>query len=447
MKANQNRLLMVFVSTLFLFSAAFETIAQPGGCYKYTWRAGYCREERTKLLQRFASEIEHLDNQIARDPKTSEHYYRRGLIYSGMLLSYFGVTDVEFDGKVYFDDIDVKAIADYSRAIELAPKEVEYFVERGKIYLSQWQRETSNFQYVRRDEKTTDEEIRQTVDKLFIYNEDFQAAERDFLKAIELSNDYERSKTAREQLFSLRSWRANSLDLNETIARLIGTGKPADIALADLDHAIDFYRSYLANNEPNDILKRLLYGAWIRKGVAAKRFGRDDIALEAFSEAEKAQVKNSYPECALYQNRAEIFVKRMNFEAALKDVTFAIDNNLNCKRMSELRGDIYLLKGDLAAAIDSYSKVLNDPNGYNRDIYWKRGKVYLQTGEAQKAIDDFTAAIGYSGLCEKDYQLRAQAYRLAGDPQAAEADEERARQALKNQKSYTGSDYCHYHKN
>lgn len=446
MKTNKNRLLMFCASTLFVFSAAFPATAQPGGCYRDTWRTEYCREERNKLLQRFASEIDHLDNQIARNPTTAEHYYRRGQVYSGMLLSYFGAKDVEFDGKVYFADIDTKAIADYARAIQLAPK-IEYFVERGKIYLSHWQRETSNFQYVRRDEKTTDEEIRQTVDKLFIYNEDFQAAERDFLKAIELSNDYERSKTAREQLFSLRSWRANSLDRNETIARLIGTGKPADIALADLDHAIDFYRFYLANNEPNDTLKRLLYGAWIQKGVAAKRFGRDDVALEAFSEAEKAQVKHSYPDCALYQNRAEIFSKRMDFEAALKDVTFAIDNNLNCKRMSELRGDIYLLKGDLTAAIDSYSKVLNDPNGYNRDIYWKRGKVYLQTGEAQKAIDDFTAGIGTSSLCEKDYELRARAFRLAGDTQAAEADEERARQALKDQKSYTGSDYCHYHKN
>lgn len=137
----------------------------------------------------------------------------------------------------------------------------------------------------------------------------------------------------------------------------------------------------------------------------------------------------------------------MNFEAALKDVTFAIENNLNGKRMNELRGDIYLLNGDLTAAIDSYSIILNDQNGYNRDIYWKRGKLYLQTGDGQKTIDDFTAAIGSSSLCEKDYQLRALAFRLAGDTQAAEADEERARQALKNQKSYTPSDYCHYHKN
>ena len=114
--------------------------------------------------------------------------------------------------------------------------------------------------------------------------------------------------------------------------------------------------------------------------------------------------------------------------------------------MYELRGDIYLLKGDLNAAVESYSVLLSDQNRFNRDIYWKRGKVYLQIGNAQKAIADFTSAIGISTLCEKDYQLRAEAFRLAGNTQAAEADEERARETLKDQKSFRPTDYCHYHR-
>ena len=438
----QNHLLMSFASILFVSFSFFQIAAQPGGCYRDTWRVEYCREQRNALLQKYALEIENLDQQIACEPKAAGHCYRRGQIYSAMIFAGLGAKDVEFDGKTYFADIRTRAIADYTRAIQLAPS-VEYFVERGRIYLLQWHEDISNFQYIRSNKKITDEEILQTIDRLFIYNEDFQAAERDFLKGIKLSDSHETSKPAREGLFSLRNLRANSLSMNEYVAKLIGGGKPADVALADFDDAIDFYRFYYPSS---DIVIRLLYSAWIEKGVAAKRFGRDDLALEAFSEAEKVQVKDSYPECALYQGRAEIFLKRTNFEAALKDVAFAIKNNLNCKRMYELRGDIYLAKGDLTAAIDSYSVILDANDGYNRDIYWKRGKLYLQTGEAQKAITDFTSAIGYASLCEKDYQLRAAAFRLAGDTQAAEADEERARQALKDQKLYTGSDYCHYHK-
>ena len=441
----QIHLLMFFASTLFVFSSVFQTAAQPGGCYSGTWRFEYCREKRNELLQKYALEIENLSKHIAREPKRAEHYYERGQAYSALLLSHFRAKDVEFDGKVYFAEIDTKAIADYSRAIQFAPR-VEYLVERGKIYLFLWQGEIKDFQYIRSNERTTDDEIRHTVDRLFIYNERFQAAERDFLKAIELSNDNETAKTAREQLFFLRGMRANSLNINQYVAKLIGAEKPADIALEDFDYGIDFYRSYNANNKLSDTIINLLYGEWIRKGEAAKRFGRDDIALEAFSEAEKVQVKNSFPECLLYNNRAEIFLKRTNLEAALKDVTFAVDNNPNCKRMYELRGDIYLLKGDLNAAVENYSVLLSDQNGFNRDVYWKRGKVYLQIGEAQKAITDFTSAIGLSSLCEKDYQLRAEAFRLAGNTQAAEADEERAREALKNQKNYQPSDYCHYHR-
>lgn len=422
-------------------------MAQPGGCRGNNWRLEYCRKQRTALLQKYTSETETLDKQIAQEPKNAVNYYQRGLIYSALMdLRLSGAKDVVFDGKVYFSDVEEKAIADLTRAIQIAPR-VEYHVERGKIYFSRWESEYVNFQYIRRGDKHSDEEILQTIDKLFIYNEDFQAAEKDFLKGIELSADYETSRNARERLYTLRNRRALSLNHSEPIASLIGGGKAADIALADFDDTIEFYRFYLANNKPEDHVKKYVYDAWIQKGVAAKRFGRDDIALEAFSQAEKVQVKISYPECALYSNRAEIFVKRAQFDAALKDVTFAIENSLNCKRMNELRGDIYLLKGDLTAAIDSYSVILNEKNGFDRDVYLKRGKVYLQTGEPQKAIDDFTAVIGYSGLCEKDYQLRAAAYHLAGDTQAAEADEERARQALKDQKLYTGSDYCHYHKN
>jgi tetratricopeptide (TPR) repeat protein len=443
----QNRLLMFFASTLFLLFSTSQTPAQPGDCRSNNWRLGFCRERRDALLQKSASEIENLDRQIASDPKNPVNYYQRGLVYSTLIdLRLSGARDVVFDGKVYFADVEEKAIADFTRAIQIAPR-VEYHVERGKIYFSQWERETTNFQYVRRGDKHSDEEILQTIDKLFLYNEVFQAAEKDFLKGIELSENYETSRNARDRLYTLRNRRALSLNISESIADLIGGGKAADIALADFDDAIEFYRFYLANNQREEHVKKYVYDAWIQKGAAAKRFGRDDIALEAFRQAEKVQVKNSYPVCALYQDRAEIFVKRANLDAALRDVAFAIENNLNCKRMNELRGDIYLVKGDLTSAIDSYSVILNEKNGFDRDVYWKRGKVYLQISEPQKAIDDFTAAINYSGLCEKDYQLRAAAHRLAGDTQAAEADEERARQALKDQKLYTGSDYCHYHKN
>src|SRR5688572_28854509 len=80
LQGRQKRLFICLASTLFVFSAVSHTSAQPGGCYKNTWRTEYCREQREKLLERFTSEIEHLDKQIARDPETADHYYRDKLV-------------------------------------------------------------------------------------------------------------------------------------------------------------------------------------------------------------------------------------------------------------------------------------------------------------------------------------------------------------------------------
>jgi hypothetical protein len=74
----ENALLMFLASTLFVFSFGVQTAAQPGGCYSDTWRLAYCREERNKLLQKYASEIEDLSKQIVREPTKAEPYYERG---------------------------------------------------------------------------------------------------------------------------------------------------------------------------------------------------------------------------------------------------------------------------------------------------------------------------------------------------------------------------------
>jgi hypothetical protein len=54
---------MFLASTLFVFAFAFQTAAQPGGCYSDTWRSEYCREKRNELLQQYAFKIENLSKQ------------------------------------------------------------------------------------------------------------------------------------------------------------------------------------------------------------------------------------------------------------------------------------------------------------------------------------------------------------------------------------------------
>jgi tetratricopeptide (TPR) repeat protein len=437
--------LMFLMSVLCVFACSNRVSAQPGGCYSATWREEYCKEKRETLLKKYAADLADTGAKISRDPKNADLYYQRALIYLTMIFNaQMGSRNVEFDGKVYFSDIDKKAIGDLDRAIELAPKS-EYLVNRGNVYLAYWQKESGQFGQSETKENSVDEDVLRAIDKLFITNANFAAAEKDFLRAMELSTDREQTDAARERLLFLRQMRGMLLQLNEHIASLIGNKKPADIALADLEYVIEAYKIPFTYFLP-ETSKSALLSAWLAKGVAAKKFGRDDVALDAFREAEKLQEKGAHPDCAIYWNRANIFLKQKNFDAAIKDVTFAIENNPNCRNMYEFRGDIYFRTGNKHAAVEDYSVLLNDPSPAGlKSTYWKRGKIYLQSGEAEKAAADFTSAIGISSLCEKDYQLRAQAYRLAGNEQAAKADENKVVEVLKEQKNYQPSDYCYYH--
>ncbi len=449
---------MFLASILFVFLCSSQTAAQPGGCYSATWREEYCRKEREEILRQYTSLIEEFSQKIAREPQKAEFYYQRGRVYSAiMFLAHLGFKNVEFDGKVYFTDVDAKALADYTRAIKLAPK-AEYYEQRGDIYLAYWQREIPSFFYMNGTEKKAKEEILKDVERLFLDNENFKAAEKDFQKAVKLSADYAASANAREKLTALYAARGGHLARTEYVADIIKNQKAADIALADRDYEIEHYATVIANVKPvwvrtkQDYEMNLqfekdgFYRLWLAKGIAAQNFGRDSLALEAYNQAEKFWTKYTN-NCAVHAYRARLFLKRGDFETALRDVAFALENGgWNCRGFVALRGDIYARKGDLPRAAEDYSVFLAlEAGAYAKETFLKRGKIYLKLGEAEKAIADFTSVIGYYSSCEKDYRLRAQAYRLAGNEEAARADDERAEKTVKDNKNYQPSDYCYYH--
>lgn len=430
-------LLPIVLCFLFLLQVS----AQPGGCYSATWQTEYCREQRNALIKNYDSEIKSLGKKILREPKNAELYYLRGKIYTAMMQ--FGFKKVEFDGKIYFADIDVKAIADFTKAISLAPK-AEYYAARGVIYYEYWRGEANSFQYFL-NERPADEKILKTIDELFLSNANFNKAESDYLTAVKMASDTAKSLDYRGFVGMLRTLRAGNIGNFENVAKLVGGGKIADLALAGFDYQIQYRKDYHAFTKYSggaiSIKSELL-----QKAIIAKKFGRDEIALEALAEAEKLLEKDLSDICQIYRNRAEIYLRQEKYDLAIKDIDSAVEKGFNCKYLVEFRGDLYQRKGERDKAIENYSLLLDGENIYGKkEIYLKRGKLYLQKGENEKAVADFTNAIGTSTLCEQDYQWRAKAYRLAGNETAALEDDKRVLTVLEMQKRFTGSDYCYYH--
>lgn len=435
MKANyfdlrfwQNHLLMFLALILLLNFFSFQIAAQPTDCISRDWQG--CSKERDELLQKYASEIKNLGEKILRDPQNAELFYQRGKIYSAMMFEKnLGFKTVEFDGRVYFTEIDAKAVADYTRAISLSPK-AEYYEERGNVYRAYWEKETPSLGI---GEKKAKEETLKIVGQLFLKNENFKATERDFQKAVESSADYEASKTSRWKLANLHEARALSLGGYEDIAAAVANEKAADVALADQDYVIDFYKSVYARNKSWG--KNSIYDALISKGKMARNFGRDSMALEIFNEAGKYWNK-AEGKCFFYIYRASIFLKREEIESALGEITQAVESgNPNCRETTEFRGDIYFRKGEWQAAIQDYNAFLNSNYG-QPELFLKRGKAYLNIGEAEKAVADFNYLIEKQFIksCPQYFLLRAEGYKLAGKNDLAAADEKTASELPKNLK-------------
>lgn len=426
----QNHLLMFLASILLIIFFSFQIAAQPGDCISMNWQG--CAQQRDELLQKYASEIKVLDEKILRDPQNAELFYQRGKIYSAMMFEKnLGFKTVEFDGRVYFTEIDAKAVADYTQAIRLSPK-AEYYEERGNIYRVYWEKETPSLSI---GEKKAKEETLKLIEQLFLKSENFKAAERDFQRAVESGEDYEPFNKSRWKLVNLHRVRAFSLGSYEDIAAIIGDKKAADVALADQDYVIDFHRNLYAHSKKSWD-KTLIYDALINKGRMARNFGRDALAFEVFNEAEKYW-NETEGNCFVFTYRASIFLKRAEIEPALRQLTSAIESgNPSCREAAQFRGDIYFRKGEWQSAIQDYTTYLNSGYGKFSELFLKRGTAYLKIGEAEKAVADFDHLIEEQFIksCPQYFLLRAEGYKLAGKTDLAATDEKTASELPKNLK-------------
>jgi tetratricopeptide (TPR) repeat protein len=418
--------------------------AQPGGCYDATWRAEYCREERTAAIKSYQAELSKIGEQIRRAPRVAENYYRRGQIYVNITSR--GLSG-EFDGAVYFAEADAQAFADFTAAARLDPMKPQYFAARARMRARYWNLDLSGYSYLRSEKYKPDAEIIADIGRLLLDNENYKAAEKDFLQCFALlGNRLSReSQETCNGYVQMRQTRAYWLGAYPHVAALIGKTKMADAALADLDFAIEAEKVYSQSSGRDSSLTQVYL---VDKARNAVRFGRDDTALATLAEAEKLLADNRYQVCQIYSTRAAIFLRQKRIDLALKDADSALaaSGYWICQNMLEVRGDIYRSRGEIEKALEDYSNLLKTDSTLLGGVYWKRGKIYLQTGEYEKAVADFTAAIGYGSLCEKDYELRAKARRLAGDEEAAAEDDKKALETKKRQKDYQpSSNYCAHH--
>lgn len=423
----------------------FASESQPGrDCPpEYARKPKGCSEYERKMILYGLREMKKLDRQILREPKNVALYLKRAETYSMM---YYRHGDVhKFEGYTYYREISEKVISDFNKVIELAP-DVDVYIRRGEIYRKRWENSIKDFTYPY-DYVPTFEQI----EKFYIKNGNFLAAERDFLKAEEFIPDAKSWMTAFDYLANLYSRRASDLSQKKGWAKSVASNNLKELVYKDYEWLIDYQTRYWEKRKAAYKEDNFATWTYFEKAKAAANFGDDKIALANSGKAAEFVKTNDFGFCSIYKLRGDLKAKAKDFDGAIQEYTIALDAKPDsCKELFISRGDVKLAKGETQNAVADYSLRIKDNCEYGcKSYYLKRGKLLIESGEYEKAVDDFTQAIGYSTLCEQDYQWRAKAYRLAGNETAAQADEAKVAEVLRRQKSYAPSDYCrdHYQEN
>jgi tetratricopeptide (TPR) repeat protein len=259
------------------------------------------------------------------------------------------------------NDID-GGISDYSKAIELNPKDIIAYNGRGIAY-----------------------KIKKEYDR----------AMEDFNKVLKINPAYVKVLHNRAGIYSLK----NLYDL--AIADYDAALKIYPFENAYRDRGLVFYNEGLYDRAIADYNKALginqkYVDAYMSRGLAYMAENKLDSALSDYN---KALELDTYNESA-YINRGNAYHTKGDHDQAIADYNRAIEINHNSGGAYINRGNSYASKGNPEQAILSYDSAIKiNPN--NDMAYYNRGVVYQKQEKTDLAMADYSKAIE---LNSKNYQ-------------------------------------------
>lgn len=210
-----------------------------------------------------------------------------------------------------------------------------------------------------------------------------QEALSDYNKAIEISEDRERSYNNRGIVYEMM-------------------GRHEE-AIADYNAAIMSYPEYVT--------------AYINRGDCYAKLGRMQEALRDLTKA----IELDPGDLNGYQKRAGVNAAMGNTEMALKDYASYLSIYPLEPDIYFSRGSLYMHEGRFDDAVNDFSRAIELRPGF-LEAYGNRGTSYLNLNEYSQAIADFSMVIKLSPKSDMAYLSRGLAYMDMGDIGQAEKD-------------------------
>ena len=322
-------------------------------------------------------------------------------------------------GNAYYSNGELDlAITDYTQAIELNPQYAFAYNNRGKAYKDQGELELAIADYTKA--------IELNPQYALIYNNrgiaysdkgEVELAFADFAKAIELNPEYadvyyNRGKAYKDQgelelaiadctkAIELKPQDAEAYN-NRGIA--YSDKGEVELAIADYTKAIELNPQYAF--------------AYNNRGIAYSDKGELELAFADFAKAIELKPQDA----DVYYNRGKAYKDQGELELAIADCTKAIELDPKDAEAYNNRGNAYKDQGELELAIADYTQAI-ELNPQYAEAYNNRGKAYKDQGELELAIADYTKAIGLNPQYALIYNNRGSAYSDKGEVELAIAD-------------------------
>ncbi len=383
------------------FAFGFGAVAQDAGGAKPD--AASCEAREIAVAIRGCTAL--IEGAAPGDAKLTQALIKRGKAYAK---------------RSYYSD----AVADFSRAIELDPKNAKAYLERGRAYdeLADKSRAEADLAEAMRLDPA-DPEAYASRGWLRQNSGDKEAAKADFEQTIKLADG---AIEARRNPGGAYYARADAYAGIEDCAR----------AISDLEDAIELNpreETYYADRgavyslkgeydkAAADYAKALELqpeywrGLSLRGGLSAARFDYDKAIADA-----TAGIKLNKRNAQAYANRGYYYRSKKDFAHAVADIGEAIRLLPNSANAYANRGWAYLGQKDYEHALADFKRTLE----LNPKIVGARngiGQIYIAQKDFPQAIAEYDALIA-ADPSSANYTMRGQAYKAMGTNDKAIAD-------------------------
>jgi len=356
---------------------------------------------------------------IAIEPKSIDAYNMRARSYQAMGNPDFAIREYEkaiesasgmktkaraysLRGSYYVDQYfqknDIRysdlAMKDYSKAIDLDPRNVDWYLHRANTYNMLNKNDLAVKDYSKAIELNPNMGNTYFCRALFYTTGEGNPALaiRDFTKALELGLE--------------KVWVSTAYYQRAGLYKKIGK---TELALQDYSKAIKV--------EPDS---GSLYSL---RSMFYAELGKNDLALQDYSKAIEFAAAQS-EKAAAYYSRAQFLDKTGKIDAAIQDFGKAIELDPGNKYYYFFRAELNDKLGKHDLVIQDYGKIIELTSEKKEKIeaYAQRGKYYAKIGRYDLACQDFTKAIELSPEKSEAYVDRGESYAGQGKHELAISD-------------------------